>query len=85
MSARFAIEPLAKTHRCSEFTCGNDRIDDYFRETVSQNAKRKYATCFVVRELATNQVVGFYTLSSSNIPLNDVPEALTKKLPRYRN
>lgn len=83
MSARFAIEPLAKTHRRSEFTCGNDRIDDYFRETVSQDVKRKYATCFVARELATNRVAGFYTLSSSNVPLNDVPETLAKKLPHY--
>ena len=77
------IEPLAETHRRSNFTCGNGRIDDHFRETVSQDVKRKYATCFVARELATNQVAGFYTLSSSNVPLNDVPEALAKKLPRY--
>lgn len=26
---------------------------------------------------------GFYTLSSSNVPLNEVPEPLAKKLPRY--
>ena len=27
MSVRFAIEPLAKTHKRADFTCGNDRID----------------------------------------------------------
>ena len=37
MNARFAIEPLAKAHKRSDFTCGNDRIDDYFHETVSQD------------------------------------------------
>lgn len=83
MSARFAIEPLAKAHKRSDFTCGNDRIDDYFRETVSQDVKRKYATCFVAREVTTGKVAGFYTLSSSNVPLNEVPEPLAKKLPRY--
>jgi ribosomal protein S18 acetylase RimI-like enzyme len=83
VSARFAIEPLAKAHDRSDFTCGNDRIDDYFRETVSQDVKRKYATCFVARELATNRVAGFYTLSSSNVPLNQVPSALATQLPRY--
>ncbi|MBV8449318.1 MAG: GNAT family N-acetyltransferase, partial [Hyphomicrobiales bacterium] len=71
MSARFAIEPLAKAHGRSDFTCGNERIDTYFREIFSQDVKRKYATCFVARELATNQVAGFYTLSSSNVPVND--------------
>ncbi|PWB82894.1 MAG: GNAT family N-acetyltransferase [Methylocystaceae bacterium] len=83
MSARFTIEPLAKRHKRSNFACGDDRIDLYFREMVSQDVKRKYATCFVAREIATNRVVGFYTLSSSNVPLTEVPELLAKKLPRY--
>ena len=83
MTARFEIEPLAKTHDRSSFACGNDRIDTYFRQTVSQDVKRNYATCFVARELATDRVAGFYTLSSSNVPLTEVPAELAKKLPRY--
>lgn len=83
MRARFIIEPLEKQHRRADFSCGNDRIDSYFREVVSQDVKRKYATCFVAREIATNRVTGFYTLSSSNVPLNQVPEPLAKKLPRH--
>jgi ribosomal protein S18 acetylase RimI-like enzyme len=83
VSARFVVEPLGKAHKRSDFTCGNGRIDGYFQETVSQDVKRKYASCFVARELATNRLAGFYTLSSSNVPLNEVPESLAKKLPRY--
>lgn len=83
MNARFAIELLTTTHNRADFTCGHDRIDGYFRETVSQDVKRKYATCFVAREIATDRVAGFYTLSSSNVPLNEVPAPLAKKLPRY--
>ena len=83
MSVRFVIEPLKKEHKRAEFSCGNDRIDVYFRETVSQDVKRKYATCFVAVDLAAGRVAGFYTLSSSNVPLNEVPEPLAKKLPRY--
>lgn len=82
MKAWFAIEPLAKAHKRSDFTC-DERIDAYFRETVSQDVKRKYATCFVAREISTDRVAGFYTLSSSNVPLTEVPEALARKLPRY--
>jgi ribosomal protein S18 acetylase RimI-like enzyme len=83
VSLRFVIEPLAKAHKRSDFTCGNDRIDLYFRDTVSQDVKRKYATCFVAWDMATNHIAGFYTLSSSNVPLNEVPEPLAQKLPRY--
>lgn len=83
MTARFVIEPLEKKHRRTDFSCGNHRIDSYFREVVSQDVKRKYATCFVAREIASDRIAGFYTLSSSNVPLNEVPEPLAKMLPRY--
>ncbi len=83
MTARFAIEALSKAHDRSGFACGSDRIDSYFRRSVSQDVKRRYATCFVAVELAAGTVAGFYTLSSSNIPLTEVPEQLARKLPLY--
>lgn len=83
MSARFIVEPLGKQHDRAAFACGNARIDTYFRETVSQDVKRNYATCLVARDRATDRVAGFYTLSSSTVPLTEVPEPLARKLPRY--
>lgn len=83
MSARFAIEPLTKGHQRKAFSCGNERIDRYFHEAVTQDIKRRYATCFVARDLETDRVAGFYTLSSSNVPLMAVPEPLASRLPRY--
>ena len=83
MSARFAIEALTKAHQRKTFSCGNERIDSYFREAVTQDIKRRYATCFVARDLETDQIAGFYTLSSSNVPLTTVPEPLASRLPRY--
>ncbi len=71
MSVRFAIEPLAKAHKRDDFICGNDRIDSYFRETVSQDVKRKYATCFVARRICAD-LAGFYSIrSTSNGRLTD--------------
>ena len=83
MSARFVIEPLGKTHERGQFSCGNEKIDRYFRDIVSQDVKRNYATCFVARAIDTGHVAGFYTLSSSTVPLTDVPMKLAQKLPRY--
>lgn len=79
----FVIEPLGKTHDRSRFAFGNDRIDAYFRQAVSQDIKRQYATCFVARPVDGSSVAAFYTLSSSNVPLVEVPEPLARKLPRY--
>jgi GNAT superfamily N-acetyltransferase len=83
VTAPFVIEPLSKVHDRSGFASGNARVDAYFRQTVSQDVKRRYAACFVAREIATGRVGGFYTLSSNSVPLTDVPEGLARKLPRY--
>jgi plasmid stabilization system protein ParE len=40
MVPRFFSEALAK-HERAAFLSGNDRVDLYFRETVSQDVKRK--------------------------------------------
>ena len=79
---RFVSEALAK-HARAAFLSGNDLVDLYFRETVSQDVKRKYAACYVLIERSTAKVAGFYTLSAHSIPLNDVAPELAKKLPRY--
>lgn len=79
----FRIEQLSPAHDRSSFTCGNERIDRYFRETVSQDFRRRYATCFVAIEKETGRVAGFYTLSSNSVTLTEVPAELARKLPRY--
>ncbi|MFT4039640.1 MAG: hypothetical protein QM692_15760 [Thermomicrobiales bacterium] len=83
MTDRFVIEPLAAGVDRSGFRCGNDRIDTYFRQTVTQDIKRGYAACRVAVEETTQQLAGFYTLSSSSVPLSEVPADLTRRLPRY--
>ncbi|MFT3817394.1 MAG: GNAT family N-acetyltransferase [Rubrivivax sp.] len=79
---RFASELLG-AHDRSAFASGNERIDRYFRETVSQDVRRRYALCYVLVEQATARIAGFYTLSSHGIALTAVPAALARKLPRY--
>lgn len=79
---RFVSEALSD-HDRTQFNSGNERIDRYFRETVSQDVKRKYAACYVLVEKASGQVAGFYTLSSHTIPLTEVSADIAKKLPRY--
>jgi len=78
----FRVEALA-SHDRSAFCCGNDRIDKYFRETVTQDVKRGYVKCFVAVEVETNKLAGFYTLTSNSVPLTQIPDDLKKKMPRY--
>jgi len=79
---RFVSEALGKHDRAG-FCSGNDRIDAYFRQTISQDIKRHYAACYVLVENTSAQIAGFYTLSAHTIPLTELPEATARKLPRY--
>ena len=70
-------------HDRAAFTSGNERIDSYFRQTVSQDVKRGYAACFVLVDKASTKIAGFYTLSSHSIAFTDLSADAIRKLPRY--
>jgi ribosomal protein S18 acetylase RimI-like enzyme len=77
----FHIELLGAQDR-GAFCSGVDALDRYFRERVTQDVRRRVSNCFVLLN-AENQVAGYYTFAAAGIPLTDLPESLTKRLPRY--
>jgi GNAT superfamily N-acetyltransferase len=83
MTGPFAIEPLAPSHDRTEFTCGVDALDRYFRQQAGQDVRRRATVCFVAREIATDRIAGFYTLAAGGILLTEMPARLAKRLPRY--
>ena len=82
MNVPFAIDALGATHDRRGFSCGVDALDRYFRTQVTQDIRRRLTNCFVATDPA-GLVAGFYTLSATSIPLTDLPEAETKRLPHY--
>jgi GNAT superfamily N-acetyltransferase len=83
MTSPFIVEPLAPSHDRTEFTCGVDALDRYFREQAGQDVRRRVTACFVAREIVTDRVAGFYTLAAGGILLAQMPVRLAKRLPRY--
>ena len=79
----FSVSLLSVGQDRSQFQCGAKALDHYFQHQVGQDVRRRITSCFVATSTAHGQLAGFYTLASSSIPLNDLPPALLKKLPRY--
>lgn len=75
------IELLGKKHDRSVFDCGKDLLNNYLKHQAAQDIKRKISACFVLAEMNTQCVKGYYTLSNNSIPINSFPEHLKKKLP----
>ena len=81
MSA-FRIETLTKQDRRT-FDCGEPMLNRYLQTQASQDVRRRYASCYLLIETATNTIAGYYTLAASSVLLVDLPNATQKKLPRY--
>jgi GNAT superfamily N-acetyltransferase len=76
------IELLRVQHDRSGFICGKESLDRYFQRQITQDARRHLAAPFVMVP-PDGAIAGFYTLSSTAVRLCDLPEEVTKRLPRY--
>jgi uncharacterized protein (DUF1778 family)/GNAT superfamily N-acetyltransferase len=75
------IEPLHKRHDRTGFSSGEPELDEWFQKRASQDEKRNLARVFVALE--DECVIGFYSISSFTLTIDDLPEELARKLPRY--
>jgi GNAT superfamily N-acetyltransferase len=78
----FVTEALNKNHDRSSFQSGSDLLDRYFRERVSQDVRRRIASCFIALD-QDRKIAGYYTLAATSVVLDALPPGLTKGLPRY--
>lgn len=78
----FHIALFNSSYDRNSFDCGAEPLNRYLRKLVSQDVRRRVASCFVALT-DEQQIAGYYTLASTGIPLTDLPPQDAKKLPRY--
>jgi predicted GNAT family N-acyltransferase len=72
--------PLESSHKKDKFNCGKPLLDNYLHTQAKQDVKRKLSACFILAD-ADKIVKGYYTLSSTSIQRDLLPEEVIKKLP----
>jgi predicted GNAT family N-acyltransferase len=78
----FLIEPLGPRHDRAAFSCGNQQLDSYLQRQAGQDLKKRAAVPFVITP-DHKIIAGFYTLSQYAVDLGELPEEISKKMPRY--
>ena len=78
------IRPLDRHHDRAAFSCGDSRIDEYLRNYARQNMERRSALVWVWTRPPSQAVIGFYTLTSSQIEAGGLPAAVAQKF-KLRN
>ncbi len=80
----YVCEPLGNHHDRTQFDCGVSILNDYLAKYAKQDVKRKASAVFVlVERSAPKRVIGFYTLCATSVALSELPEQVTRKLPKY--
>ena len=74
---------LGSNHARDSFDCGVEALNAYFTRQAMQDVRRRASACYVAVEADTGKVAGYYTVAADGVPLTDLPETLTKHLPRY--
>jgi GNAT superfamily N-acetyltransferase len=81
--------PLAKGMDRSSFSCGDASFDAYLQNQSGQDVSRNIAAVYVALRPTTAtpgelaRIRGYYTLSSHGIVLDELPEDIRRRLPRY--
>jgi predicted GNAT family N-acyltransferase len=80
---KYVITHLDKKHNKSLFSCGIEALDQYLKTQASQDIKKNVAITYVLTKQNSKNILGFYTISSIGIFPGNLPDELTKRLPRY--
>jgi len=76
------IEPISKTHERKTFNCGKPQLDEYLHRHARQNDEKNISKTFVAVN-DENIVVGYYSLCTSSIEFEELPDEIRKQLPNY--
>jgi predicted GNAT family N-acyltransferase len=71
-------------HRRDEFLCEAPELTEFLQKRARKEMDARASVCFVlVEQCEPARIVGYYTLSQTSVCAAQLPEALTRKLPRY--
>jgi GNAT superfamily N-acetyltransferase len=82
LAPKFTIEALGEGADRKAFCSGNAVLDRYLHELAGQDIKRRISNCFVARD-PERRIAGYYSFAAATLALNELPEGLAKRLPRY--
>jgi ribosomal protein S18 acetylase RimI-like enzyme len=78
------IQILENIHNRKNFTCEEESLNEYIRTQVSQDIRKRLATCFVAIDEEQN-VLGYYTLTSESLGRESIPDKYLKQVPKNYN
>ena len=73
-----AIERLSPHHDRSNFDCGVEELNSYLQKYSTQHERKGIGRTYVATSDGDSRVLGYYTISSSAVAFDVVPENLPR-------
>jgi GNAT superfamily N-acetyltransferase len=81
LPAGFRFEGLSRSHPRKAFTSGQEQVDDWLRTKGLQHQEKHRSVTRVLLDEA-GAIAGYFTLATGQVDFGDLPEEITKRLPR---
>lgn len=75
------VELLNKTHNRQGFSSGQEQVDTWLKKSALQSQKKHLSTTKVLLD-GNEQLIGYYTLATSQVDFSDLPTDVAKSLPQ---
>lgn len=80
------VRKLELGDQVSKFDCGDEPLNSYLRNYALPNQERHmFGTTYVALLHVSGEIVGYYTIASTDIPKEEVPEDERRGQPKYPN
>lgn len=77
------IERLGKRHERKGFDCGVESLSAFPHQYAAQNDRKGISRTYVATKENSVDVAGYFTLFGSVLDITELPEKLSRHLPRY--
>lgn len=75
------VEKLGSDHDRETFDCGKELLNNFLKRLANQYRKKNLGQTYVVAA-ADKRVIGYYTISTSRVDFDDVPDDLRRQYPQ---
>ena len=80
--AEWHIELLNSTFERDSFDCGKEQLNGYLKNLASQNQKKGFAKTYIATsDNLSKKVIGYYSISTSSVKFESLPEDVRKPFP----
>jgi GNAT superfamily N-acetyltransferase len=76
----WVVEKLSSEHDRESFDCGQELLDNFLKHLATQYRKKNLGQTYVA-VTPDKRVIGYYTLSTSRVDFDNVPDDLRRQYP----